>query len=205
MLCGCCADTDGTQERIDPEPRAVLQQMPLEAARQPEPKTQPREVEAQAPAAPASQPVETKRVVEEKPVETKMVEESEKKPEEKPKETPPPEEEKPKPATEEKKAAAATSAPPAATSTEFEVVIQKTAAMSKIGLDVDKHSGENVKVLKVKEGLVAAYNKTAAATGKPEIRAGHEIYDINGITGNPVAMVDAVGKAQTVTLKIRSR
>mmetsp|Transcript_54400 Transcript_54400/g.117742 ORF Transcript_54400/g.117742 Transcript_54400/m.117742 type:complete len:224 (+) Transcript_54400:67-738(+) len=220
MLCCCDASTSGKMEMINPEPVGSLpprSDEPLSKATVPEP----------APVPPAPKPViEEKAVVEEKPVEQKPVEEPEKKLllEEKAKEvketkkTPAPEEERPS-ASEEKKpeeaaparapAAAAApapekAAPPASSTPDFEVVLKKTAALSKIGLDIDKHTGTSIKILKVKDGIVSEYNQKAASSGKPEIKVGYEIYNVNGITGNPVAMADEVVKSQNVRMKVRA-
>eukprot|EP00448_Togula_jolla_P035401 CAMPEP_0170646126 /NCGR_PEP_ID=MMETSP0224-20130122/43461_1 /TAXON_ID=285029 /ORGANISM="Togula jolla, Strain CCCM 725" /LENGTH=183 /DNA_ID=CAMNT_0010977417 /DNA_START=41 /DNA_END=592 /DNA_ORIENTATION=- len=84
---------------------------------------------------------------------------------------------------------------------EFVVNFEKTSPQDKLGLEVEKFLGSNVIVLKLREGLITDYNHKAAREGRPVIKAGYEITEVNGVTKDPIRMVEMV--RNNLVLKVR--
>eukprot|EP00448_Togula_jolla_P010369 CAMPEP_0170617616 /NCGR_PEP_ID=MMETSP0224-20130122/26516_1 /TAXON_ID=285029 /ORGANISM="Togula jolla, Strain CCCM 725" /LENGTH=215 /DNA_ID=CAMNT_0010943527 /DNA_START=57 /DNA_END=704 /DNA_ORIENTATION=- len=66
----------------------------------------------------------------------------------------------------------------------FEIEVEKTPEEKRIGLEIDSRLRSEVRILRIKEGIIADYNKLAAAEGKTEVKPGDYIVEINGISGS---------------------
>mmetsp|Transcript_45677 Transcript_45677/g.99261 ORF Transcript_45677/g.99261 Transcript_45677/m.99261 type:complete len:171 (+) Transcript_45677:62-574(+) len=104
--------------------------------------------------------------------------------------------EEPKPAVEATRPAKPTS------EEEFVVQLEKTSEQSKIGVEVDKLWGR-VLITKVKEGLINDYNKRAAQEGLREVKAGHVIAAVNGISETPQKILKTVAADMSLAVTIR--
>mmetsp|Transcript_23270 Transcript_23270/g.51385 ORF Transcript_23270/g.51385 Transcript_23270/m.51385 type:complete len:195 (+) Transcript_23270:76-660(+) len=89
-------------------------------------------------------------------------------------------------------------------SVDFEIEVEKTAEQSKIGLEIHRNLTSMVKILRVKEGMIAEYNKAAALEGKMEVKAGYHIVEINGVSGSRDAVMHAVGQSERLRIKLRT-
>eukprot|EP00931_Biecheleriopsis_adriatica_P011364 TRINITY_DN112455_c0_g1_i1.p2 TRINITY_DN112455_c0_g1~~TRINITY_DN112455_c0_g1_i1.p2 ORF type:complete len:135 (-),score=27.31 TRINITY_DN112455_c0_g1_i1:82-486(-) len=80
---------------------------------------------------------------------------------------------------------------------EFTVSITKTAGDSKIGMDISaEDKGKVLKVWRVKDGLVKAWNSTHPEL---EVHAGDGIISVNGVSGDAQAMLTEVSMKNNVT------
>mmetsp|Transcript_55832 Transcript_55832/g.120700 ORF Transcript_55832/g.120700 Transcript_55832/m.120700 type:complete len:218 (+) Transcript_55832:71-724(+) len=83
----------------------------------------------------------------------------------------------------------------------FQIVLTKTVEQSRIGLDVDRHGWQSLRILKIKQGLINDWNlNRASIEDKPEITAGFRIVEVNGVNQDPLKMMEAI--ANSTVLKI---
>eukprot|EP00448_Togula_jolla_P028547 CAMPEP_0170618778 /NCGR_PEP_ID=MMETSP0224-20130122/27143_1 /TAXON_ID=285029 /ORGANISM="Togula jolla, Strain CCCM 725" /LENGTH=207 /DNA_ID=CAMNT_0010944781 /DNA_START=48 /DNA_END=671 /DNA_ORIENTATION=+ len=86
----------------------------------------------------------------------------------------------------------------------FEIELTKTVEQSKIGLDVDRHGGQSLRILKIKPGLINDWNgKRAEIEGKPQIKPGFRIIEVNGIAQDPMRMMETVANSTTLKLILK--
>jgi len=82
---------------------------------------------------------------------------------------------------------------------EFPVTIIKES--EELGLDVLQHDGATLLITKIREGLVATFNK-----GQPEdgiVQAGDRITEVNGYRGNSEELIRTIRSSQTICMTIR--
>eukprot|EP00448_Togula_jolla_P012569 CAMPEP_0170610692 /NCGR_PEP_ID=MMETSP0224-20130122/22796_1 /TAXON_ID=285029 /ORGANISM="Togula jolla, Strain CCCM 725" /LENGTH=199 /DNA_ID=CAMNT_0010936087 /DNA_START=15 /DNA_END=614 /DNA_ORIENTATION=+ len=74
----------------------------------------------------------------------------------------------------------------------------------KIGLDVGRDGENTLRILKVHEGLVSDWNKTRAEIeGKPQIEKGFRIMEVNGISRDPVKMIETFQSSTSLKIILK--
>eukprot|EP00440_Ansanella_granifera_P021122 gb/GFBE01022935.1/.p1 GENE.gb/GFBE01022935.1/~~gb/GFBE01022935.1/.p1 ORF type:complete len:154 (+),score=35.69 gb/GFBE01022935.1/:1-462(+) len=93
-------------------------------------------------------------------------------------------------------------APASGTSTEFQVKVSKNGVdpnKSRIGLDISAVGGKVLKVWKVKEGLIAEWNKSQPED--QQVKPSDAVVEVNGKgRGHSDILLDEVSKSVEITL-----
>jgi len=90
-------------------------------------------------------------------------------------------------------------AQPVVKAREFQVTIMKES--EELGLDVLQHDSATLLITRIREGLVATFNR-----GQPDdgiVQAGDRITEVNGSRGNSEELISTIRSSQTICMTIR--